>query len=114
MPTSTLISDPRQRPSLPWTSIFFFKQKTAYEMAGIQGDCGNYLLVSGAGDSMTRDSVRLAEMGTGTVIHQVAALEFPGAISALWDAADRGSATAVIKDLTSGRYEAYAISLSCR
>ena len=84
------------------------------DMAGIQGDCGNYLLVSGAGDSMTRDSVRLAEMGAGTVILQVAALEFPGAVSALWDAADRGSATAVVKDLTSGRYEAYAISLSCR
>ena len=84
------------------------------DMAGIQSDCGNYLLVSSTGDSMTRDSVRLAELSTGTVIQQVAALEFPGAISALWDAADRGSATAVVKDLTSGRYEAYAISLSCR
>ena len=84
------------------------------DIAGIQADCGNFLLVSAAGDYMAHDSLRLAEMETGSLMQQAVPLEFAGPITALWGAASRDGAIAIAKNLTTGRYEAYAVSLTCR
>src|SRR5438067_626712 len=84
------------------------------DIAGIQRECGNFLLVSAAGDSMAHDSLRLAEMETGSLMQQAAPLEFAGPITALWGGTSRDGATAIAKNLTTGRYEAYAVSLACR
>jgi hypothetical protein len=84
------------------------------DVAGIQSNCGNFLLISGGSDFTENDSLRAAEMGTGRLLAQVAPVEFTGPITGLWNTTDRGTVNAMVKNVSSGRYEAYVISLNCR
>lgn len=86
------------------------------DLVGVRSECGHnwQALFSGAGDYTQSDSVRAGEVEGSTVVPVSPPLDFGGPITALWTAADGNAAIAVCKNLSTGRYEAFSISVSCR
>jgi hypothetical protein len=86
------------------------------DLVGIRSECGHnwQVLLSGAGDDTQADFVRAGEAEGSTVVPVSPPLDFAGPITALWTAADGNSAIAVCKNLGTGKYEAYSVSISCR
>lgn len=86
------------------------------DLAGISPACGlgGLVLATTAADNLREDSVQAYEF----VDHQPVAVShpvsFPGPVTALWSAASAGTAVAVARDLSTGRYAAYQLSTLCR
>ena len=78
------------------------------DIVGVDG-CGSAMLATRAGDGTAPDAIQ-AFNRDGTALSE--ALEFPGPVTALWPAGG-AAAIAVVRDLVSGRYEAYQISIGC-
>jgi hypothetical protein len=84
-------------------------------IAGLESDCGgrSQVLASAAGDSTVSDSVSAYDVIDGAPRATGDAVAFPGPVTALWPAAERGVAFAVSRDLRSGRYAAFRLAITC-
>jgi len=84
------------------------------DVAAVLSGCGGpQALVTGAGDAGTPDSVVALDVveREPTVVSDP--LEFSGPLTAMWSAPSGDSALAVSKNLKTGNYEAYALTLAC-
>jgi len=84
-------------------------------MVGLESDCGgrSQVLASGAGDGTVTDSVSAYDVVDGAPRPTGDAVAFPGPVTVLWPAAERGVAFAVSRDLRSGRYAAFRLAITC-
>jgi hypothetical protein len=84
------------------------------DIAAVKSSCGTgmQLLVTTNGDDTQTDSLRAFEIPDREPIQVSAPQEFPGPITALWSH-DATSAIAVARNLRTGQYEAYTVSITC-
>ena len=80
------------------------------DIAGIQTPCGVRILATRPTSLTEPDAIQSYEIG-GAANPAGPALEFSGPITALWSAGN--SATAVSRDLQTGRYAAYSLAPTC-
>ena len=85
------------------------------DIAGIESECGgrSQVLVTASGDDAAADSVAAYEIVSGAPQPVGEAVSFPGPVTALWPATERGVAFAVSRDLKSGRYAAFRLAITC-
>lgn len=93
------------------------------EIASIHSGCGSgwQLLVTGKGDWTSADTLQAVEIRERQAQSVSAPIELAGAVTALHSPATRTaretsastSAVAVIRNLQTGRYEAYRLSITC-
>ena len=84
------------------------------DIAVVMNGCGGpQAVVSAAGDANAADSVVTLDVPEREPIVVSQPLEFSGPVTALWSAADGGTALAVSKNLKAGQYEAYTLTLGC-
>lgn len=93
------------------------------QLAAINSGCGGgwQLLITGKGDWTKSDEVRAMEIREHTAVAVSLPVEFPGPVVALHTpgitasaiAAANSSAIAIDRNLQTGRYEAYRLTLSC-
>jgi len=85
------------------------------DIAGIESECGtrSQVLATASGDGASADSIVAYEIVGGSPQPVGDALPFPGPVTALWPAAERGVAFAVSHDLHSGRYAAFRLAITC-
>jgi hypothetical protein len=86
------------------------------DVAGIQTPCGARILATRPTRLTEPDAIQPYEFGAGAPASGAPnpagpALEFSGPITALWSAGN--SATAVSRDLQTGRYAAYSLASTC-
>jgi hypothetical protein len=84
------------------------------DMAAVNG-CGRGPLIisTGGGDATVVDTVRGYEMPDREPMAVSAAVDLPGPVTALWTQPDQKSAVAVVHTLTTGKYDAYSVSVIC-
>jgi len=84
------------------------------DVAGIDGRCGPaaQILATRAGDAGDTDAIQSWAVADRTAAPLTAPVLFPGPVTALWTAGP-DSALAVARNLASGRYEAYVVTLAC-
>jgi hypothetical protein len=84
------------------------------DIVAVKSSCGAgaQLLVTSNGDDNNTDSMRAYEIADRDPILASASTDFPGPIMALWSH-DASSATAIVRGLQTGQYEAYSVSISC-
>lgn len=82
-------------------------------ITAVKSDCGSLLLVTANNDGTSVDNLRGYEVVDREPSEASAAAEFAGPISALWPSTDATSATAIVHNLKTGKYEAYNVTLSC-
>ena len=84
------------------------------DVAAVMNGCaGPQALITQAGDSATPDAVVALDVPEREPQVVSDPLEFSGPITALWTAADGNSVVAVSKNLKTGNYEAYALTVVC-
>jgi hypothetical protein len=85
------------------------------DIAGIESDCGgrSQVLVTASADDAAADSVAAYEIVGVSPQPAGEAVSFPGPVTALWPATERGVAFAVSRDLKSGRYAAFRLAINC-
>jgi hypothetical protein len=93
-----------QPSSFPWGS----------DIAAVRTACGagSQVLATASGDQ-AQDSIRAYEFPDRDPVAVSAAVDFPGPISALWTEARGDSAIAIARNLDTGSYEAFRLSLAC-
>src|SRR5262249_61113596 len=84
-------------------------------LAGVKSGCGSgwQILASGTGDWTQPDLLQAFDLSQGAT-PVTSAVEVPGPVTALWAAADSGSAAVVARNLATGKYEAFSFSIGCR
>jgi hypothetical protein len=84
------------------------------DVAGIGLQCGGVspVLATKGGDASEPDSIQAYTVNERAAAPLTPPLAFPGPITALWSAGGR-RAVAVSRDLVTGLYEAYAVTLVC-
>lgn len=81
---------------------------------GLNGPPEQFVLASRADDQSKADAVQAFRFVNREAVAAAAAVEFAGPVTALWTSAvDNASAVAVAHNLTTGKYEAYTLSLVC-
>jgi hypothetical protein len=85
------------------------------QVTGIRSMCGGgmQILASGAGDYSQSDTVQAFESDNGNAVPVTEELTFPGPVS-LHGAATSSAPSAIVRNLRSGNYEAYHLSISCQ
>jgi hypothetical protein len=85
------------------------------DIAGIESECGgrSQVLVTASSDDAGADSVAAYQIVGGSPQPVGEAVSFPGPVTALWPATERGVAFAVSRDLKSGRYAAFRLAITC-
>jgi hypothetical protein len=85
------------------------------DMVSLKSACGagTQLLVSSAGDDTVADSLHVYEMVDREPNEVAGQMAMDGPITALWPSADASSATAVVRNLQTGQYDAYNITIAC-
>ncbi len=85
------------------------------DLATVQSGCGagSQVLATRPSDPAGPDGIQAFEITAREPVEAAPALEFPGPVTALWTAADGRSATAVINNLKTGKYEAYSLTVTC-
>ena len=83
---------------------------TIVEMRSVCGGA-NQFLATGARDYTQTDSLQVFQAESSGAVAVSAELDFPGPITALHAASD--APRAVVRNLTTGNYEAYRLSFSC-
>ena len=81
------------------------------DLAGVDTPCGPRILATRAGGPDERDAVQPYAFVDGAASIAGPPLEFPGPVTALWSAGN--SATAVSRDLETGRYAAFSLAPAC-
>jgi hypothetical protein len=84
------------------------------DLAGIRAACrpGTQVLATGAGD-WREDSIQAFEFPDREPVIVSQKVMFNGLVTALWSAQDGQSATVVIRNLETGNYEAFLLTLTC-
>lgn len=84
------------------------------DVAGIDGRCGpaTQVLATRDADANEPDAIQSWAVADRTAAPLTAPVLFPGPVTALWTAGP-DSALAVARNLASGRYEAYVVTLAC-
>lgn len=84
-------------------------------IAAVKSGCGTgwQVLASGEQDWRSQDTVRAVEIADREPAVVSQPLELPGPVTEMWTAADGRSVTAIVRNLRSGRYEAYTLSIAC-
>jgi hypothetical protein len=72
---------------------------------------GRHIAAAAAGDNAASDSIALFDVANRAPVRISEPLEFSGPITALWPAGD--GAMAVARNLSTGRYAAYSLTLDC-
>jgi hypothetical protein len=85
------------------------------DIAGIESACGGrrQVLASLPGDACQVDSIQAFEIADRQPIAVSLPVEFPGPVTALWREENPNAAIAVSRDLRTGRYAAFRLSISC-
>lgn len=84
------------------------------EMAAVRSSCGGeYVLASAGGDWTEPDRVQAWSIAGSEATPAGAAAEFAGPVMALRARSGGRAAVGVVKNLASGRYEAYRITIAC-
>lgn len=88
--------------------------KWGSDLAAVHSSCGTgtQLLVS-ASDETMHDNLRAFEIPDREPVVASSAVEFDGAIVALWSESNGNGAAAIVKRRDTGWYEAYRVSISC-
>ena len=85
------------------------------DVAAVMNGCvGPQALITSAGDSRVADTVVALDVPEREPMAASLPLEFSGPVTALWSATDGASAVAVSKNLKTGQYEAYSLTLACQ
>ena len=71
------------------------------------------LLVTRPGDWTQPDAIQAFEIIERQVVAISQPVEFDGPVTALWPASDGKSVAAVVRNLKTGQYEAYRLTISC-
>lgn len=84
-------------------------------VAAIKAECARrwLLLADSPSDPAGPDSARAYEINRDAAVPASPAIEFSGPVTALWSEGDGASALAVARNLRTGKYEAYSLSISC-
>jgi hypothetical protein len=84
------------------------------DLAGTEAHCGggSQTLATKAGDAREPDAVRAFGLVNRTPVPLSAPLDLPGPVTAMWSLGGN-AALAVVRDLASGRYQAYVITVNC-
>jgi hypothetical protein len=90
------------------------------KMTSIKGECGGaqQVLVTGRGDGETSDAIQTMELHDDVFVAIAPAISFPGPVTVLRPAnrtigIPSAAAIAVMRNLQSGNYEAYRLTISC-
>jgi hypothetical protein len=85
------------------------------DVAAVETECGSrtLLLATAAGDNTAPDSLQAYELKEGAPRPAGDPVSFPGPVTALWSGSERGAAVVVSRDLKSGRYAAFRLSIPC-
>jgi hypothetical protein len=84
------------------------------DVAAVLNGCGGpQALITAGGDSATPDAVVALDVPEREPTVVSDPLEFGGPITALWSTADGNAVVAVSKNLKTGNYEAYALTVVC-
>jgi hypothetical protein len=84
------------------------------DMVGIDARCGaaSQVLATRAGDAAEADAIQSYSIAGAAATTVTAPTLFPGPVTALWPSG-AGAALAVARDLASGEYVAYVVTISC-
>ena len=84
------------------------------DIVGIDARCGaaSQVLATRAGDALEPDAIQSYAISGGAATPVTAPTLFPGPVTALWPSGP-GAAVAVARDLASGEYVAYVVTISC-
>ena len=85
------------------------------DLAAVKSSCGaqTQLLVTGTGDGDAADVVRAFEIADREPVEVGAPVELAGPVTALWTSSDARSATAVVRNLKTGNYDAFELAITC-
>jgi hypothetical protein len=83
------------------------------DLAGLKTACGSGGQILATSSSNQADSLRAYEFPDRDAVAVSAALEFAGAITALWTEEKGDSAIAVVKNRGTGVYESFRVALAC-
>jgi hypothetical protein len=90
------------------------------EIASIQSGCGHgwQILVTGKGDWTTPDSVQALEVDGDQLREMTPAIDFPGPVVGLHlsgssPQSKTDGAMAIVRNLFTGRYEVYVLTINC-
>jgi hypothetical protein len=85
------------------------------DIAAVETECGSrtLLLATAASDGTAPDSVQAYELMEGAPRPAGDPVSFPGPVTALWTASERGAAVVISHDLKSGRYAAFRLAIPC-
>ncbi len=73
--------------------------------------CGNKILATPSAGKDGADNITLYGLASGKPVIESEPSEFPGPITALW--ATSGGATAIARNISTGRYAAYHLTIDC-
>jgi hypothetical protein len=84
-------------------------------IVSLRSGCGKgwQLLVTRPGDGTEPDAVQAFEVSGRRAAPVSAPVEFPGPVMEMWPSNDGAAAEAISKNLKTGRYEAFTLSVSC-
>lgn len=85
------------------------------EIAGINTKCGNgrQVLATRPGDWTVPDAVQAFEIDDDQAVAVSSPVQFSGPVTALWTAEDESYVRAVVRNLKTGNYEAYRLTITC-
>jgi hypothetical protein len=85
------------------------------DIAALQSGCGSgwQILSTRAGDLTQVDAIQAYSLRDRAAVEVSAPVELPGPVTALWQSEDGRTVRAVARDLKSGTYEAFTLSISC-
>ena len=103
-----VLSDPKAK-KMKWFTNW------GSDIAGMATNCGHgwQLLVTGAGDWTVPDTIQAFEFPDLQRVAVSSTVNFPGPVTALWSTGDPSTAIAVSRNMKTGMYEAYSLTLSC-
>lgn len=84
-------------------------------LAAVRSNCGGgwQVLTTGAGDYSAADTVTPVEFNDSSPVAAGEPAEFSGPVMELWDSNDPATAIAIVHNLGSDQYEAYALTVAC-
>jgi hypothetical protein len=81
------------------------------DFAAMETSCGTRFAASSASSRNQNDSIAAYDIVNNAPVRVSNQLEFPGPVTALWPAPK--TLAAVVKNLATGQYEAYTLSITC-
>lgn len=83
------------------------------DMATVYSHCGTGAQLLVTSSLQDQESLRAYEVADREPVLVSAPLMMEGPVTALWPSKDAASATAIVRNISTGRYEAYSISVAC-